>query len=183
MRKWNALISMGILVLFLIHAVAGALQMAGFLSGGSAVMGIMAWVMLALIALHVIIGCKLTADTLRSIKKSGVSYPKENRLFWVRRISGFAVMAFIVCHLLIFMGNERDGVVRLHPFEGVQLVTQILLVLSIAVHVLTNIRPLMIALGERKFQKLLLDALIVLAGLLLAAGVGFVIYFIRWNAV
>lgn len=181
MRKWNAVLSMGILGLFLIHAVAGALQLAGLLQGGSAVMKIMAWVMTVLIAVHIVIGCKLTADTMRAIQKSGASYFKENQLFWLRRISGFAIMIFIVCHILLFSGNNAGGVVRLHLFEGAQLVTQILLVLSIAVHVLSNIRPLMLALGAKRYKTVLLDALVILSALLLASGIAFVIYYIRWN--
>ena len=181
MRKYNAVLSMGILALFLVHAIAGGLQMAGFLPGGSQVMKVLAWVMLGLIAVHIGIGCKLTADTLRAIKKSGASYFKENQLFWLRRISGFAIMIFIVCHLVIFMGNSADGVVRLHLFEGAQLTTQILLVVSIAVHVLTNIRPLMLALGAKRYKTVLLDCLVVLSALLLASGIAFIIYYIRWN--
>ncbi len=183
MRKWNAVLSMGILALFLIHAVTGTLQMSGLLSGGSQVLKIMAWFMVALIVLHTIIGCKLTADTLIAIKKSGASYFKENQLFWLRRISGFAIMAFIACHLAFFMTNTENGVVRLHVFEGAQLVTQLLLVVSIALHVLSNIRPLMIALGAKKFKNFLLDLLVIFSALLLASGIGFIIYFIRWNAI
>ena len=181
MRKINAVLSMGILVLFLIHAVTGGLQLSGFLSGGNVVLSVMAWVMLVLIAAHLLIGCKLTADTLRSMKRSGASYFKENQLFWLRRISGFAIMLFIVCHLLIFQTSAEDGAVRLHLFAGVQLVTQLLLVVSIAVHVLSNIRPLMIALGAKRYKTVLLDVLVILATLLLASGIGFVIYYIRWN--
>ena len=79
MRKFNAVLSMGILVLFLIHAIAGGFQLAGILSGGSAVMQILAWVMLGMILIHVIIGCKLTVDTLKACKQSGTSYYKENK--------------------------------------------------------------------------------------------------------
>ena len=179
MRKWNALLSMGILVLFLVHAIAGALNLAGLSAGGSQFMKVLAWVMTALIAAHTLIGIKLTADTLRASKKSGVSYPKENRLFWLRRLSGFAIMLFIVCHLLIFAGGGENF--RLHLFAGAELTTQILLVLSIAVHVLTNIKPLMLALGARGMRELLTDVLLVLTVLLLLSGTAFVVYYVRWR--
>ena len=181
MRKWNALLSMGILALLLVHGIAGGLQLAGLLPGGSLVMKVLAWVMLGLIVLHTCIGVKLTADTLTACKKSGASYFRENRLFWLRRVSGLAIMAFIACHLLIFTGTAQDGIVRLHLFEGMQLITQILLVASIAVHVLSNIKPLMLALGVRGGKELFLDVLIVLSGILLFTGLAFIVYYIRWN--
>ena len=181
MRKVNAILSVGIVVLLLMHMIAGGLQMAGFLSGGKTWLTLLSWVMLVMIAVHAIIGFKLTIDTLRLQKKTGVSYPKENRLFWARRISGFALMAFVVCHLLIFMGTTQNGAFRLHLFAGAELTTQILLVLSLAVHILSNLSPMLIGLGIRAFRTFLPDGLAVLSELLLAAGMAFVVYFIRWN--
>lgn len=183
MRKWNALLSMGILVLFLIHAIAGGFQLAGVFSGGSMLMQWLAWLMLILIFIHTLIGCKLTADTCKAGKEAGISYFKENKLFWVRRISGFAVMLFILCHVLIFIGKNQDGIYRLNQFGTIQLISQILLVISIAVHVLTNIKPLMIAAGVRGYQDILTDILCILSFILLFAGVMFVIYYLRWTII
>ena len=182
MRKFNAVLSMGILALFLIHAIAGGFQLAGIIPGGSGIMQAIAWLMVILIIIHVIIGCKLTADTLRACKKSGTSYYQENKLFWLRRSSGFAIMIFILFHVLIFLGNHENGVYRLNYFGTIQLISQILLVISIAVHVLTNIRPLMIAVGTKSYQKILLDILFILSIILFLTGVAFVIYYLRWNA-
>ncbi|MBR1554638.1 MAG: pilus assembly protein PilX [Oscillospiraceae bacterium] len=183
MRKFNAVLSMGILALFLIHAIAGSFQLTGIISGGSGVMQAVAWVMLAMIILHVIIGCKLTADTLKACKKSGTSYYKENKLFWLRRSSGFAIMIFILFHVLIFLGRDENGVYRLSYFGILQLISQILLVISIAVHVLTNIRPLMIAVGTKSYAKILIDVLFILSIILILSGIAFVIYYLRWNLV
>ena len=182
MRKWNAIISVTVLALFLVHAVVGGFQIIGVLPGGSPVMKWLAWIMAALIGAHAVIGIVLTVQTLHAQRKAGVSYPKENRLFWTRRLSGFAVMLFIVCHLLIFAVQQgADGTVRLHPFGAAELVTQLLLVASVAVHVLTNIKPLLIAMGARGMRELFTDILLVLTLLLLFMGAAFVIYLIRWN--
>ena len=181
MRKINAILSMSILVLFLIHAIVGGFQLAGIIPGGSAIMKGLAWLMLLFILIHAGIGCKLTADTCRACKKAGVSYYKENRLFWLRRSSGFAIMIFILFHVLIFLGNQNHDVYRLNDFGMMQLISQILLVLSIAVHVISNIRPLMIALGKRNYQKMIIDILMILSVILLLAGIAFVIYYLRWR--
>ena len=90
-------------------------------------------------------------------------------------------MIFIVCHLLIFTVQEKAGAVRLHPFGPAELATQLLLVASVAVHVLTNIKPLLIAMGARGMRELFTDILFVLTLLLLFMGAAFVIYLIRWN--
>ena len=180
MRKWNAVLSMGILVLFLLHAVIGGFQLSGILSGGSSILTFLSWVMVCLIAVHALLGIILTVQTLSAQKKAGAVYRKENRLFRVRRISGFAVMLLILTHIVIFLGSSEDGVYRLNPFGTAQLISQMLLVLSIAVHVLTNIRPLMLALGVRGF---LTDILLILSVILCFCGAAFLIYFLRWQQI
>ena len=173
MRKANALLSMGILVLFLIHAVLGGFQLSGILPGGSRILMILAWLMTVLIALH----------TFSAQKKSGAAYPKENRLFWTRRISGFAVMLLILAHIVIFLGSSAGGVYRLNLFGTVQMISQILLVIAVAVHVLTNIKPLMLALGVRGFQEFFTDILLILSVLLCFCGIAFLIYYLRWQQI
>ena len=180
MRKWNAVLSVCILLLFLVHMIAGGFQLAGVLPGGSRWLKITAWVMTALVAVHAVIGIKLTVDTCIAGKKAGVSYLRENRLFWVRRVSGFAILLLLMSHLLIFM-NTGGEIVRLHLFAGAQLTSQLLLAAAAAVHVLSNIRPLMLGLGMRSFREFLADLLLILAVLLLLAGLAFFVYYLRWN--
>lgn len=179
MRKLNAAVSMLILLLFLFHAVAGGFQLAGVIAGGKAIMQILAWVMTALIGLHTLIGIKLTADTIKALRRSGAGYFKENKLFWLRRISGLAIMVFIAFHIIIFLG-ENDGAYRLHEFAGLQLASQILLVLSIALHVITNARPALISFGIKDFKEAGLDIALVLSGILIFTGAAFIIYYFRW---
>ena len=182
MRKLNAVITALILVLFLIHGVSGGFQLAGVIAGGSVIMKTLAYIMSALILLHTVIGVILTADTLKALGRSGAGYFKQNKLFWLRRISGLAVMVFIVSHIIIFIG-VNDGAYRLAEFGGVQLATQILLVVSIALHVISNAKPALISFGIKSFKEAGLDAALVLAGILIFAGIAFIIYYLRWAAV
>lgn len=71
MRKANALLSMGILVLFLIHAVLGRFQLSGILPGGSRILMILAWLMTVLIVVHTVLGCIMTVQTLSAQKEDG----------------------------------------------------------------------------------------------------------------
>lgn len=181
MRKLNAILAMGTVVMFLVHAVMGGMILMGFIPGGNTVMKVLAEVMMICITGHVILSIKLTADTVIAVKRSGAHYFKENKMFWIRRISGLAVMLFIVAHLEIF-GKDGGDPVRLALFEGPQLVTQLLLVVSLIVHILTNIRPLMLSLGAKSYKELALDIVLILSMILLFAGAGFAVYYFRWQA-
>lgn len=179
MRRINAFVSLAMIVLFLIHAIAGGYQMAGILPGGNSVLTFLAWVLVGLICVHIVIGIILTIDTIRTSKKAGRFYGKENAGFVVRRVSGFAILIFMAAHIMIFYGNHSNGY-RLNLFAGPQLVLSIGLIISIAVHLLCNIRPLFIALGLDQ-KKRRLDLIIILAGILVFCGIMFAVYYYRWN--
>ncbi|MBP3736027.1 MAG: hypothetical protein J6I56_03325, partial [Lachnospiraceae bacterium] len=138
-----------ILALFIVHAVAGGFQLTGVIPGGDRGLTVLARGLVVLIGIHMTIGIILTFQTLAGMRRSGGKgshYFRQNLLFWMRRISGFALMFFILYHVLLFLGESGD-VYRLKLFAGPELASQILFVLSLIVHLLTNIRPLMIALG------------------------------------
>lgn len=180
MRKWNAAAGALALVLLLIHGIAGGFQLMGVLPGGNQTLKVLAFLMLAVLAVHAVLSLYLGVRTLRAQKRSGAAYLWENRMFAARRISGLAVLLFAVTHLLIFW-NVRSGAYRLALFEDAQLLTQVLLVLSVAVHVLTSIRPLLAALGLYRLREYGKDLLFVLSVILLFCAAAFLVYYFRWN--
>ncbi|MBQ9385061.1 MAG: pilus assembly protein PilX [Ruminiclostridium sp.] len=180
MRKINAVLSIVMLALFLLHIIVGSLQLFGLMPGGNAVMQVLAWVLVSTVAAHIVIGIKLTFDTLIALKRSGAGYFSENKLFWTRRMSGFAVMLFMVSHIFKFMGSSTGGAFRLDLFDVPQLVCSVLLVLSLLVHIVSNIRPLLLGFGAGKPRELIGDSAFVISILLLISGAGFVVYFVRW---
>lgn len=179
LRKINAFVGLALILLFLIHAIAGGYQMAGILAGGNQVLTVLAWIMVILAAVHILIGVILTVQTVRASKKSGKFYGKENAAFVVRRVSGFAMLIFLIAHIVIFYGNHSSGY-RLNLFEGPQLVLSILLVVSLGVHILSNIRPLFISFGIDKAKRRT-DVLIILVAILAFCVIMFVLYYYRWN--
>ncbi|MBQ9065378.1 MAG: hypothetical protein IJ123_08030 [Blautia sp.] len=177
LRRLNAVITGLILILFLIHAMFGVFQMlgaagtwhkriAGFSSG--------------LIVIHLIIGIKLTADTLKVQRRTGTAYFKENRLFWARRISGVAVMILLFFHMAAFT-TAVEGQTRLVWFNGYSLLFQIFFVLSLALHIISNVKPLLISFGVSRLKELSFDILFVLSILMLVMTAGFIVYYFRWN--
>jgi succinate dehydrogenase/fumarate reductase cytochrome b subunit len=180
MRKGNALVSVAILILFLLHAVGGSFQLMGLMPGGSALMEALAWIMVILVAVHMLIGIVLTGKTVHSLRKSGVHYFKENLVFWIRRISGFALMLLVFLHFALFV-QTGEGIFRLHDFDMPQLVGQALMLLALAIHLLCNIRPLAIALGLYGGNGYGRDVLLILSVVLAFCALAFVVYYLRWN--
>ena len=179
MRKLNAIVSLVLIILFLIHTIAGSFQLMKIIPGGNEVMKNLSYLLLFLIGVHIIIGTKLTIDSVKICRKSGKFYFRENAVFWIRRITGFAMIMLIICHVLLFTSNGE--VFRLNDFNEVQLVFSILLVFTLLVHMLTNIRPLLISFGISGFRLYIKDILLVLAIISLFGAFAFVIYYLRWN--
>ena len=177
MRRWNAILTAALLALFLLHAILGGFQLLGI--GPTALQGV-AWAALALACAHTAIGIKLTADSVRVWKKTGVGYFRQNKLFWARRVSGFAVMVLLVFHMTAF-GYTNNGAYRLRWFTDARLAAQLLLIVTLAVHVLTNVRPMLISFGIRELKQYAGDILFVLSVLLLFMAAAFVVYYLRWN--
>ena len=139
MRRLNGLVTICIMLLFLVHLIWGGLMLLGLVKGGNQVFAAFSYAMMFFIIIHVVIGVKLTVDTIVAGKKSGTFYLKENSPFLIRRISGFALLIFIAIHFMIFSGKNSDGAYRLKEFDIAALISQILMVVSFFVHLITNI--------------------------------------------
>ena len=177
MRKWNAILSGLILVLFLAHGILAGFQLIGV---GSTALKAVAWAAVVLIVIHILIGVRLTAESVRVWKKTGVSYIRENQLVWARRLSGLAVMVLLAFHMTAF-GIGKGEAYRLKYFGGVSLTAQLLLVAALALHILTNVKPLLIAFGIKGLRARTGDILIVLSVMLLFLAAAFIVYYWRWN--
>lgn len=181
MRRLNAILTVMIMIFFVIHMIWGGLVLTGMAAGGNAVFTGITHLMLLTALLHMLISIILTVQTVRACIKSGASYFSLNRLFWIRRLSGFALILFMTLHVMIFQTEMKNGAVRLHMFGGPQLFVSLLMVLSLLVHLLCNIGPLRISLGLDDRKKVRTDLLLVLSVLLLLSGVAFAVYYIRWS--
>lgn len=179
LRMVNAVLSVAMLVLFAVHGIGNGLQLMG---PGLVQSKAIALALLAVTLAHTVIGVILTVVTLRTQREAGISYFRENKRFWAVRISGLAIVVFILLHVAIFW-QSGGGMPRLTPFEGFQLVVSILLVASIAVHVLANMQPMMISLGIGSPRGRAVDAAVVLAVILLFTAAAFAIYYLRWMVV
>lgn len=178
MRRVNTFLVIGIILSFLFHSLSGSIRLFGADAGSPK---LTARLCITLVAIHVVITVILTVRTLLSMKKSGKSYFKENKLFWTRRISGFALIIPLVMHLLIFRGTGGEAF-RLVLFGSGSLVSQILLAACLALHILTNIRPMLIGMGLKERGLLSADICFVLSVVLLFCCCAFCVYCLHWAA-
>ena len=179
MRKFNSVLAAVILALFIVHGFLGALTM---VDAAVIITKHMARFMVVLIAVHTVLSCILTAKAIKAWKVTGAPYLKENTLFWTRRISGFAIMILIAFHMLSFM-STTPGTFTLPYFGGSMLAANILLVISVAVHVVTNVKPMLISFGIRSLKPRTGEILFVLSILLVLFIIGFIVYYFRWNTI
>jgi len=179
MRKINAVLGPLMIILLLIHGIWGAFQLASIVPGGSVIRRILSYVMVAAVACHIVLGIVLTAQTFKAIRRSGASYFRGNEEFWLSRISGLALLIFIIYHMCVFI-TPAGEIFRLNSFGGLQLAGHILLVVSLFLHLSVNIRPLFIALGigSRKYIR---DIIIILSVIMLVFAAGFIVYYLRWT--
>ena len=171
MRKINTILSVLLLVIFMLHGLMGSFMLLGI---GSSAGKILAWVGVAVLAAHTVIGVILTINTLKISKNAGNSYLKQNAVFWARRASGLAILILMFFHIGLF-GGVQDGIYILFPFTTVKLITQLF------IHLFINIRPLLVSLGIISYKERRGDIYLILSVLLLFSAGAVIIYYIGWH--
>ena len=161
----------------MLHGLMGSFMLLGI---GSSAGKILAWVGVAVLAAHTVIGVILTIKTLKIFKNAGNSYLKQNAVFWARRASGLAILILMFFHIGLF-GGVQDGMYILFPFTTVKLITQLLLVAALFIHLFINIRPLLISLGIISYKERRGDIYLILSVLLLFCTGTVIIYYIGWH--
>lgn len=174
LRAINAVVSALLLVTFVVHGAIGALEMYGVVEGMSA--GVTHTLEL-LAFIHLGIGVYLTIAGLKAQRKSGgEAYAGENLRYLLVRISGIAIAVLMIAHILSFVHDDA-----LHSFSIAHLVINALLVASIAVHVVLNVKPLAMSLGiPTKGSRVVVIALAAALLFMLAA---FAVQFLRAGVV
>ena len=104
MRKWNTILSVLMLLIFMIHGIMGSFMLNGV---GSSAGKLLAWIGVGILVVHTVIGVILTVQSLQTAKQSGKMYLKQNAIFWARRASGLAILILLFFHIGLF-GAEWD---------------------------------------------------------------------------
>ena len=177
MRKINSILAMLSLALFILHGILGALNLTDI---APIVVKGLAHITLASVFTHAVLSIILTIKPIYISIKTKAPYFKQNRIFWARRISGVLILVMIVFHLTAF-NSENGGALRLVPFDAVRLTSQLLFLLIIAVHIISNVKPALISFGIKKLKTKSGDILFFVTIALLFMAAGFIIYYLRWQ--
>ena len=172
MRKLNTILSVLLLFICLLHGLMGSFMLLGISSRAGK---FLAWIGVGILAAHTVLGLLLTAQTFRASRSGGKLYGKQNALFWARRTSGLAILLMLFFHIGVF-GRVQDGVYILFPFTTVRLLT-------VFVHLLLNLRPLLVSLGIVRDKEQRGDLYLILSILVLFAAGSIILYYIGWNNV
>lgn len=177
MRKWNNILTRVILLLLLLHALMGSLVLLG-VSTVSIVP--LSWLLFAAVVVHGIMGMIATIPALKSGKKTGRWYLRANAAFWTKRISGLAILLLLIFHVTAYT-TSVDGHFFLKEFTVCRMISQILLILSVFVHLAVSIRSMLIAKGTKKFREKTADWMLILSVMTLFFAAAVVVYFIQWQ--
>jgi succinate dehydrogenase hydrophobic anchor subunit len=149
MRKSNTILVLLILILLLDHVIFGGLY---FFGAGPGVFKPIAFAMLLLVILHAFISMVVTIRAEMAGFKTKARYNKENRSFWLRRVSGTAIIILAILHALMMSKNE-NGVARINSMPKPLRLATPLLIVAVFLHLFENVRPLLISLGIRNIDK------------------------------
>ena len=76
MRKWNTILSVLMLLIFMIHGIMGSFMLNGV---GSSAGKLLAWIGVGILVVHTVIGVILTVQSLQTAKQSGKMYLKQSQ--------------------------------------------------------------------------------------------------------
>lgn len=177
LRIINGVLAVAVLVMFVIHGIFGALNMMDI---APIIVKMLSHTMLVLIGVHALISIVLTVQAVRAAAKTHAPYLRRNYSFWARRLSGALILILVFFHMTAF-GRVEGGVFKLYPFDINRLIVQLLFLLGIAVHIITNVKPALITFGIKKLKPKSGGMLFFISVALLFMAAGFIIYFIRWQ--
>lgn len=177
MRKWNNILARVIIVLFLLHALMGSLLLLGI---SSISFKPLSWLLLAAVAAHGVLGILATVQAVKGGKKSGKWYLRQNAAYWTKRISGVAILILLCFHISAYTTKVGDAFF-LKEFTVGRMTAQLLLILSIFIHLAVSVKSMLLAKGVAEFKERTADWLMVLSLMMLFFAVAVIIYFIQWQ--
>lgn len=140
-QKFHTILAWLLLLLLILHLVMGSVTL---LTPIFLVQGQFAYVFMGFVGVHAVLALWKVA---RRHSLGGLrAYCKANRTYCLRILSGLAVLVLALVHRNLWVIRTPFGVL-LKDFEWPSLLAQLLLAAALAVHILLNIRPLLIDSG------------------------------------
>lgn len=141
MEKFHPLLAALLLILLLAHLISGAVTL---LTGSFVSRRWLLYMFLAAVCLHAAVALwrTLRHKRLRDL----LAYPGKNKTFWLRIISGVAVLVLVLIHRTLWTERTGFGILPKSFGQG-SLAVQMLFVAVLLIHILSNLRPLFLDFG------------------------------------
>lgn len=159
MRNVNKYITPIMILFFLLHAFFGTLEYIGLYNKFVHKATILfATLFIILILVHAIFGIIFAIKGYKNINKTKTYYLKANKYFYIKTISGILMIIFIIFHIILFtLININFELAK--PLNVPSLIINLLLYISIFIHLIVSIKPMMISLGiDNKIFKIILQS-------------------------
>lgn len=138
MQKFHPILAWLILLLLIVHLVMGSVTL---LTPVFLINKPFVTVFFAMVCLHAVISL---AKMLRKGRaRNRFSYLKENGTYWLRVLSGLAILVLALIHTTLWVVHTPFGVI-MREFGWSSLLLQMLFVATLTMHILLNIRPLLL---------------------------------------
>ena len=149
MQRFHVIIAWLILILLILHLIMGSVTL---LTPVFLVQSQFATVFLGFVCVHAALAAwkVLRGKGLRSL----TAYAGKNRAYWVRIASGAAILIAAFVHRTLWTIHTPFGVL-LRDFEWPSLLAQELLTAALLIHILLNLRPLLMDSGLESGGRLL----------------------------
>lgn len=177
MRKWNNILAQVIIVLFLFHALIESLVLLGH---SYIPIKPISWLLLAAVIAHGVLGLLATVQAVKSGTASGKWYLRQNAGYWTKRFSGLVILVLLCFHPFAY-SSTVNGVFSLKEFTFGRMTAQLLLLLSVFIHLAVSVKSMLIAKGVLKFKERTAVWMVVLSLLTLFFAAAVVSYFIQWQ--
>ncbi len=177
MRRFNIILTELAILLVVAHAFMASIQVLGI---STISIYTLPYALLAVVLVHAILSIGLTARAIRSGRASGHWYARQNAGFWTMRISGVAILIFLLFHVFNYM-DIVNGVFYMREFQLGNLLMQLAFMAAIIAHVGVGVKSLLIARGTRHYKERTDDVLLALSVIALLLIVAVIAYFIQWQ--
>lgn len=105
MRKWNTILSVLMLLIFMIHGIMGSFMLNGV---GSSAGKLLAWIGVGILVVHTVIGVILTVQSLQTAKQSGKMYLNRTPYFGRDEPVDGNTDSAVIPYWLVWKGAEWD---------------------------------------------------------------------------
>ncbi len=177
MRKWNGRLARLIIALLLLHAMVGSFALLGL---STVYIKPLAYLLAAAVMAHAVLGGISTVSALKSGARGARWHLKVNSVFWIKRVTGVAILLMAFYHFGVYTGTE-NGEFVLKEFTAFKMLTQIIFVLVIFIHIFVSVKGMLVAGGVVKFKERMWDWILVLSVFMLFFCIAIVGYFITWK--